>query len=59
MKRDRRFLLSEIEDIIQTMPPRATIRHRDREENVNWFGRASARHREMESFKERPSATTY
>jgi predicted nucleotide-binding protein len=42
MKSDRAFLLSEIEDIIRTMPPRATIRHPDREENVNWFGRVSA-----------------
>jgi hypothetical protein len=34
-------LLAEVEDIITTMPPRATIRH-DTQENVNWFGRASA-----------------
>ena len=34
-------LLVEIEDIIKTMPPRATIRH-DTQENLAWFGRASA-----------------
>jgi hypothetical protein len=34
-------LLVEIEDIIGTMPPRATIRH-ETQENVAWFGRVSA-----------------
>jgi hypothetical protein len=34
-------LLAEIEDIMRTMPPRATIRH-DRPENLAWFGRAAA-----------------
>jgi hypothetical protein len=33
-------LLVEIEDIIKTMPPRATIRH-ETPENVAWFGRVS------------------
>ena len=42
MNRERLFLLSEIEEIIETMPPRATIRQRDKDENVNWFGRVSA-----------------
>lgn len=37
----REQLLAEVEDIIETMPPRATIRH-DTAENHNWFGRASA-----------------
>ena len=41
MNRERRFLLSEIEEIIETMPPRATIRQRDKDENVNGFGRVS------------------
>ena len=34
-------VLAEVEDIIKTMPPRATIRH-DTSENHSWFGRASA-----------------
>ena len=34
-------LLVEIEDIIRTMPPRATMRH-ETPENVAWFGRVSA-----------------
>ncbi|WP_176047400.1 hypothetical protein [Burkholderia sp. BCC1644] len=34
-------LLAEIEDIIRTMPPRATIRH-ELPENFAWLGRASA-----------------
>lgn len=34
-------LLVEIEDIIKTMPPRATIRH-ETQENLAWFGRVSA-----------------
>jgi hypothetical protein len=34
-------LLAEIEDVIRTMPPRATIRH-DVPENAAWLGRASA-----------------
>lgn len=37
----REQLLVEMEDIIRTMPPRATIRH-ETQENVAWFGRASA-----------------
>ena len=36
----REQLLVEMEEIIRTMPPRATIRH-ETEENVAWFGRAS------------------
>ncbi|MFZ0801384.1 MAG: hypothetical protein WBQ09_09455 [Terriglobales bacterium] len=34
-------LLVEIEDLLRTTPPRPTIRHAT-EENLNWFGRASA-----------------
>lgn len=34
-------LLAEIEDIIKTMPPRATIRH-ETQENLAWLGRVSA-----------------
>ena len=34
-------LLGEIEDLIRTMPPRATIRH-DTEENIAWLGRTAA-----------------
>ncbi len=34
-------LLAEVEDVIRTMPPRATIRH-ETEENLSWLGRASA-----------------
>lgn len=34
-------LLAEIEDVIRTMPPRATIRH-ETSENLSWLGRASA-----------------
>lgn len=34
-------LLVEIEDLLRTMPPRPTIRH-ETEENLSWFGRASA-----------------
>jgi hypothetical protein len=34
-------LLAEIEDLIRTMPPRATIRH-ETPENLSWLGRASA-----------------
>lgn len=34
-------LLTELEDVIRTMPPRATIRH-ETEENLSWLGRASA-----------------
>ena len=34
-------LLGQIEDIIKSMPPRATIRH-DIQENHAWFGRVSA-----------------
>lgn len=34
-------LLAEIEDVIRTMPPRATIRH-ETPENLSWLGRASA-----------------
>lgn len=34
-------LLAELEDVIRTMPPRATIRH-ETEENLSWLGRASA-----------------
>jgi len=34
-------LLNEIEDVIRTMPPRATIRH-ETSENLSWLGRASA-----------------
>ena len=42
MRQERRFLLDEIEGIINTMPPRATIRHTDNAENAAWFGRVSA-----------------
>jgi predicted nucleotide-binding protein len=42
MQADRNFLLAEIEAILQSMPPRATIRHRDNPDNVNWFGRVCA-----------------
>jgi predicted nucleotide-binding protein len=42
VKRDRSSLLAEIESIIETMPPRATIRHHDNQDNTNWFGRVSA-----------------
>jgi hypothetical protein len=34
-------LLSEVEDLIRTMPPRATLRHQT-DENLAWFGRARA-----------------
>ena len=34
-------LLSEFDDVLRTMPPRATIRH-DTDENFAWLGRASA-----------------
>lgn len=34
-------LAAEIDDILRTMPPRATIRH-ELDENYAWFGRASA-----------------
>jgi len=34
-------LLAEIEDVIRTVPPKATIRH-DLPENHSWFGRAVA-----------------
>ena len=39
---DKAALLTEIENIINTMPPRASIRHRDNPDNLNWFGRVSA-----------------
>ena len=34
-------LLTEVEDLLKAIPPRATIRH-ETQENRNWFGRASA-----------------
>src|SRR5258708_26622417 len=34
-------ILGEVEDLLRTMPPRATIRH-ESEENLSWFGRLSA-----------------
>jgi len=34
-------LLAEIEDLLRTMPPRATIRH-GTDENLSWLGRLSA-----------------
>jgi hypothetical protein len=34
-------ILAEIEDVIRTMPPRATLRH-DTPENLSWLGRAVA-----------------
>jgi hypothetical protein len=43
-------LLSEIEDLIRTMPPRATIRH-ETDENFAWFGRAAALVTEWNSAK--------
>lgn len=33
-------LLAEVEDILRTMPPRATIRH-NTDENLTWLGRAA------------------
>ena len=42
MRPERRFLLDEIDGIINTTPPRATIRHTDNAENAAWFGRVSA-----------------
>lgn len=38
----RAALLAEIENILETMPPRATIRHTDNPENLKWFGRVAA-----------------
>jgi hypothetical protein len=38
---DKEQLLVEIEEVIKTMPPRATIRH-ETQENVAWFGRVCA-----------------
>jgi hypothetical protein len=32
-------ILAELEDLLRTMPPRATLRHTT-EENFAWFGRA-------------------
>src|SRR3989442_15792433 len=34
-------LLSETEDLLRTMPPRATMRH-ETQENLAWLGRVSA-----------------
>ncbi len=34
-------LLAEVEDLLRTMPPRATIRH-EAEQNFSWLGRMSA-----------------
>lgn len=34
-------LLVEVEDVLRTLPPRATLRH-DTEQNFSWFGRAAA-----------------
>jgi predicted nucleotide-binding protein len=42
MRAERHSLLAEIEAILQSMPPRATIRHRDNADNVHWFGRVCA-----------------
>lgn len=42
MNGGRSFLLAEIDSILATMPPRATIRHGDNPDNINWFGRVSA-----------------
>jgi len=39
---DRHSLRVEIEEILKSMPPRATIRHRDNADNVHWFGRVCA-----------------
>lgn len=44
------LLLCEIDDLIRTMPPRATIRH-ETEENFAWFGRAAALVSEWDSAK--------
>jgi hypothetical protein len=33
-------LLAEVEDVLRTLPPKATIRH-DTEENLSWLGRAA------------------
>ena len=38
---DRRQVLAEVEDVIRTMPPRATLRH-DEPENFAWLGRVAA-----------------
>jgi predicted nucleotide-binding protein len=42
MRTDGHSLLTEIEAVLQSMPPRATIRHRDSPDNVHWFGRVCA-----------------
>ena len=46
-------LLAEVEDLLRTMPPRATIRH-DLPENYAWFGRAAALVTEWNSVKSIP-----
>jgi hypothetical protein len=38
---DKQQLLGEVEDLLRTMPPRATLRH-ETDENLAWFGRAAA-----------------
>jgi len=38
---DEQQLLGEIEDVIRSMPPRATLRHNN-PENLEWLGRVSA-----------------
>jgi hypothetical protein len=47
-------LLAEIEDVLRTMPPRATIRH-NTDENHAWLGRASA----VVGLWDRPKAITF
>jgi hypothetical protein len=49
-RQGRASLLAEVEDIIRTMPPRATIRH-ETQENRNWFGRVSAAVEKWDSSK--------
>jgi len=40
-ERSKEHLLAEIEDVLMTMPPRATIRQAS-DENLSWLGRAAA-----------------
>jgi hypothetical protein len=37
----KKLLLAEIDNIVDTMPLRATIHQHDSQENVNWFGRVA------------------
>lgn len=51
MTKNKPFLLAEVIAVIETMPPRATIRHRNNSEYINWFGRADAVNRVMKPAK--------